>query len=174
MRSLNIIVILLGGHILLSCNLKTETKVTDVKLVSVTQTDGVPEPPLPPPPISNFMTLQEWLFKMCDTETPDKSIIAYNFGLFETENGYTIYLIGSKEYDKDDQDWATNNDFEPSLKYYPLPTSQYKNLEWEKVLERIKYQLKDFTKTEKFKNSFFAKAKAITTGFDDGDLIKIK
>jgi hypothetical protein len=174
MRPLNIIVILLVGHILLSCNSKTETKVTDVKLVSVTQTDSVPEPPPPPPPISNFMTLQEWLFKLCDTETPDKSIIAYNFGLFETENGYTIYLIGSKEYDKDDQDWATNNDFEPSLKYYPLPTSEYKNLKWEKVLERIKSQLKDFTKTDKFKNSFFAKAKAITTGFDDGDLIKIK
>lgn len=120
------------------------------------------------------MTLQDWLFELCDSEKPDKSVIAYNFGLFETEQGYTIYLTGSKEYDKDDPDWATNNDFEPAQKYYPLPTSEYKNVEWDKVLDKIKKQLQDFTNTEKFKNSFFAKAKAITTGFDDGDLIIVK
>jgi len=174
MRPINFIITFLAGHFLFACDSKTEIKVTDVKLVSVTQTDSIPEPPPPPPPISNFMTLQEWLFKLCDTEKPDKSIIAYNFGLFETEDGYTIYLIGSKEYDKDDQDWATNNDFEPSIKYYPLPTNEYKDLKWEKVLDKIKSQLKDFTKTDRFKNSFFAKAKAITTGFDDGDLVKVK
>jgi len=172
MRLVIIIAILSVGHIVLSCNGKAKTKVTDVELVSLTQTDSVPKPPLPP--ISNFMTLQEWLFKLCDTETPDKSIIAYNFGLFETEDGYTIYLIGSKEYDKNDQDWATNNDFEPSIKYYPLPTSEYKHLKWDKVLEKIKSELSVFTRTDKFRNSFFAKAKAITTGFDDGDLIKVK
>jgi hypothetical protein len=49
------------------------------------------------------MTLQAWLIHLCDTEHPDTSIIAYHFGLFETENGYTIYLIGSKEFDNDDE-----------------------------------------------------------------------
>jgi hypothetical protein len=174
MRSLNFIVLILFGHFILSCQSKTESKVTDVKLISVRQTDSASEPPPPPPPISNFMTLQDWLFRICDTEKPDKSIIAYNFGLFETGDGYTIYLIGSKEYDKRDADWALNNDFEPEIKNYPLPKNEYKNLKWEQVLDKIKSQLKAFAKTEKFHHSFFAKAKAITTGFDDGDLVNIK
>jgi hypothetical protein len=58
------------GHTLYSCNNNTEVKATDVKLVSIIQTDSNPElppPPPPPPPISNFMTFQEWLYKICDT-----------------------------------------------------------------------------------------------------------
>ena len=150
--------------------MKTKVKVTDITLDSLTNenTPGLP----PTTPI--FMTIQEWLFHLCDVEHPGKSIIAYNFGIFETENGYTIYLIGSKEFDKDDSDWAANNDFVPKSKYYPLPEKEYKGLKWEKVLDKVKVHLEDFTKTGKFKNSFFAKAKAITTGFDDGDLVRIK
>lgn len=174
MRSIIFMIVILVGSFTLACKNKKEEKAIEVKLISITQTDTSPELPPPPPPISNFMTLQEWLFRICVTEKPEKSIIAYNFGLFETENGYTIYLTGSKEYDKNDSDWATNNDFEPSITNYPLPSSEYKSLKWEQVLDKIKSQIKDFTKTDKFKNSFFAKAKAITTGFDDGDLIKIK
>jgi hypothetical protein len=41
-------------------------------------------------------------------------------------------------------------------------------------LEEIEAQLKYFLGTVRFKNSFFAKARAITTGFDDGDLVRIK
>ena len=119
------------------------------------------------------MTLENWLFDLCDTESPDKSIIAFNFGLFESEDGYTIYLIGSKEFDEDDPDWATNIDFEPEEKYFPLATEDYNHLKWEQVLQKIKTQLEDFSKTDKFKSSFFSKAKAITTGFDDGDLERI-
>lgn len=174
MQPLNLIVILIVGQFVLACNNEIKPKVKKVELVAVIQNDSAPEPPPPPPPISNFMTLQEWLSKICETEKPDKSVIAYNFGLFETENGYTIYLTGSKEYDEDDEDWVLNDDFKPSLNYYPLPAGEYKSLKWEQVLEKIRVQLKDFTKTNDFKNSFFSKAKAITTGFDDGDLVKIK
>jgi len=41
-------------------------------------------------------------------------------------------------------------------------------------LEKIKSQLEDFSKTDKFKSSFFSKAQAIIIGFDDGDLERIK
>jgi len=51
-----------------------------------------------------FMTLENWLLNICDTESPDKSIIGFNFGLFESEDGFTIYLTGSKEFDEDDPD----------------------------------------------------------------------
>jgi hypothetical protein len=38
----------------------------------------------PPPPdlTSNFETLQDWLYNICDTEQPEKSIATYHFGVF--------------------------------------------------------------------------------------------
>jgi hypothetical protein len=47
-------------------------------------------------------------------------------------------------------------------------------LEWKQVLNKIKSQLNEFVKTEKFKNSSLAKAKDITMRFDDDDLVKLK
>jgi hypothetical protein len=158
---------------ILACNNKSKVETTTVELVSIKHLDSPTIKP-PPQPSSVFMTLQDWLLKICDTENPGSSIIAYHFGIFETQIGYTVYLTGSKEFDKDDSDWVLNDDFEPVQKYCPLPPDEYKNLKWEQVLNRIKSQLKDFTKTEKFRKSFFSKAKAITTGFDDGDLVRIK
>jgi hypothetical protein len=69
---------------------------------------------------------------------------------------------------------ATKNDNDTSIKYYPLSKSDYKDLKWEQVMSKIKSQIKEFIKTEKFKKSSLAKAKAITMSFDDGDLIRIK
>ncbi|MBO9154935.1 hypothetical protein ACFOTA_22155 [Chitinophaga sp. GCM10012297] len=119
------------------------------------------------------ITLNDWLFQLCDTESPDTSIAAYHFGLFETAHGYEIYLIGSKEFDEEDSDWACNVDFEPVNKYFPLTQEEYRNVGWEKILERIISELSAFVRTEKFATSFFSKAEAVSTGFDDGDLVRI-
>ncbi|HEX6429818.1 MAG TPA: hypothetical protein VF008_19125 [Niastella sp.] len=122
----------------------------------------------------NDMTFNNWLTQICTTEKPEASIIAYNFGLLETGNGYTVYLIGSKLYDKEDTDWATEEDFVPALRYYALSPSDFKQLQFDVVQNKVKKMIKDFMKTDTYKKSFFAKAKAITIGFDDGDLEKIK
>jgi hypothetical protein len=119
------------------------------------------------------MTFYEWLSKICETEKPGQSIIAYNFGIFETEEGYTIYLTGSTEFDEEDSEWATNEDFTPQSKYFPL-SEDFSQLNWENALKKIELMLKDFVNSETYNHSFFSKAKAITTGFDDGDLILIR
>ncbi len=158
---------------MLACNRKTDVKAGKVKVKDVVIQQVVEEPEPPPPLwISHFKTLQEWLFKLCDTEKPGDLILTYNFGLFESKDHYTLVLTGSKQY-VEFQDSVTI-DFEPTNMYYTLPQSDYKNLKRELVLDRITAQLKKFTKTDKFKNSFFAKAKAITTDFNGEDLVKIK
>jgi hypothetical protein len=43
-----------------------------------------------------------------------------------------------------------------------------------KILNKIKSQIKEFIKEEKFKKSSLAKAEAITIRFDDGDKLKLK
>jgi len=120
------------------------------------------------------MTFRDWLFRLCETESPDHTIIAYHFGLFERENGFAIYLIGSSEFKIDDEDWAIRNDFEPADKYFMLSESRYEGLSSELALQAITEELSNFTKTENFRNSYFASAKAITAAFDTGDLILIK
>jgi hypothetical protein len=45
--------------------------------------------------------------------------------------------------------------------YFKLPENYFKNLNKQQLLDKLTSELKNFTATEKFKNSFFAKAKAI-------------
>ena len=119
------------------------------------------------------MGISEWIKNICQSESPDNSIIAYNFGLFKSEKGYVIYLIGSKAFDEEDQDWACNMDFEPNEKYLLLP-DEFQNQEWKEILNKVERQLKEITKAPTFNATFLSNAKAITTGFDDGDMIRIK
>ncbi|HET6768237.1 MAG TPA: hypothetical protein VFH08_12580, partial [Chitinophagaceae bacterium] len=142
--------------------------------VSMTETVRAPEPPPPSFSCSNSVTLQEWFFKLCDTEKSEKDVIAYNFGLFETGNCYAIHLVDSIAYEKDDQDAARQNERDTSVNYFPLSKTEYEAMEWKQVLDKIKSQLGEFVKTEKFKNSYFRKAQSITIRFDDGDLLRLK
>ena len=116
------------------------------------------------------MELVQWLTNICKSETPDKTIVAFYFGIYQTVEGYEMYLSGSKEYSDCDNDWASGSDFVPREKYLALDITQYKNLEWQDLLEKVKKELMDFKKTEMFESSFFNVAKAIAVGFDDGDL----
>ena len=51
------------------------------------------------------------------TDNPDKSIIAYNIGLMQTQNGYSSYFMGTKNYDENDSDWACDfGDYTPPKK----------------------------------------------------------
>jgi len=115
---------------------------------------------------------QKWLQGVCAVENPSSDIIAYNVGLFEGENGYTVYLTGSVEYDEDDSDWACNEDFTPEERYFVLPDST--DDEWEVAQDNVKKMLQLFIEEPAFKTSFLSKAKAITVGFDDGDLERVK
>lgn len=114
----------------------------------------------------------DWLDKIIKTEKPNDDIIAYWFGIVETTEGFETYLVGSKEFDEDDDDWACNTDFVPKNKY--LPIGQRDGDEWEQTIEEIKGYITDYILSPNFKNSFLEKAKAIATGFDDGDVIRVR
>jgi hypothetical protein len=119
-------------------------------------------------------TFTEWIEKINEIETVDNSIIGFNFGLFETTNGFEMYLIGSKTFDKDDVDWATNVDFEPKQKYFQFGKEFSADKDWQEILKISETLIFNYVSSEKFKTSIFANAKGITTGFDDGNLTIIK
>lgn len=117
---------------------------------------------------------QEWVAKINENEKIDNSIIAFNFGLFESEEGFTMYLNGSKIFDKDDDDWAANMDFEPKQKYFSFGMDFLKDKDWQNILKYSEYLVQTYIASELFKTSIFAQAKGIAVGFDDGNLTIIK
>jgi hypothetical protein len=118
----------------------------------------------------NKKELFAWLNNINLNSKPTNDVKAYWFGLFETPNGYTIYLTGSNTYDENDSDWACNVDFAPKEKYMELGLKGYK---WEDVLKIAIDLVKSFIESEDYKKHFISKADHIAIGFDDGDLIKI-
>lgn len=112
----------------------------------------------------------EWIDNINQEEIVDSSIIGFNFGLFETTDGYKMYLIGSKTFDKDDEDWATNVDFEPKQKYFKLGEEFSRDKDWQDVLKFSEKLVTNYVNSKYFQKSIFVKAYGITTGFDDGNL----
>lgn len=173
MKRINWIFLILIGNMYANCGGKSEAKHATVKeqakinnKVSKVEVSEEVDEVEPPPPIlaSNFKNLQAWLNQICDSEKTQKSISTFNFGLFESVDNYTIFLVGLNEYDTE-QSSVSRIEFKPSNMYFRLPKKEYENLNRKQVVARLTLQLKDFTKTKKFKTSFFAKAKSITTDF---------
>ncbi len=113
-----------------------------------------------------------WLNEILMNEQPSEDIIAYNFGIYEVKNGSQIYLAGFKEYNPEDEDWATGlGDFQPKNQIFK---KLIKDKNWELIQKKVVELINNFLQTSAYENSFLSKAIAITTGFDDGNLIKLK
>jgi len=115
-----------------------------------------------------------WLERVCKKEKPPSSVIAYNIGLFESTDGYSAYLIGADDFSEDESDWACDETFTPKERYFSLPSKEFKGTEWQTVVKTVSRAAKTFLTTPAAKSSFLKKAKAITVGFDDGDLVRVK
>ena len=81
---------------------------------------------------SRFQTaFAAWLRRVCSTENPPKSVVAYNIGLFETPDGFSAYLIGADQYDESNNDWACRPSFTPRERYFRIPSREFER--WEQV-----------------------------------------
>ena len=104
---------------------------------------------------------------------PPVDIIAFNLGLFQSDQGYMMYIVGAFEYTEDDDDWACIEPPKKSNRYLKL-TQELQSLSWESILDFIKNALYELESERSFDNTILKHATAITTGFDDGELIKIR
>lgn len=104
---------------------------------------------------------------------PSSTTIAFNIGVFESEEGFTMYLVSSNVYSNIDDDWACIDPPIESYKYLVLPDN-FQNKHWSEVLEICKNILIQLEKTGSLNKTLLKNAKFITTGFDDGELVKIR
>lgn len=104
---------------------------------------------------------------------PPKEVVAFNFGIFENETGYTMYLVGCFEYDESDDDWASVELPKESHRYFNIPLA-VKTKKWDFILNYCSNLLLELEKEGRLNIPLLENAIAMTTGFDDGDLIKIR
>lgn len=121
---------------------------------------------------SDIPTFENWLKELSSSNEFREEIKALNFGLFEMESGYGIYLIGSKYYDSENENWATNEDFVPNNKYYYF--NQTEKLKWNEFELIVTERISNFLNEQINSNSIFNSVDHITIGFDDGNLNTIK
>jgi len=114
-----------------------------------------------------------WINRIDDSEQIPQVIKAFNFGIIETKNDYQTYLVGTNNYDLENDDWACEEDFTPKEKYLSLGTDS-KKWNWEEIQSIVETGIEQFIETQISPLTFIHKAEYLTIGFDGGDLKKIK
>lgn len=113
--------------------------------------------------------IKDWLGRVTASKDVGEGVLAFNVGLFQSERGYCAYLVGSKRFSEVDHDWACEEAYTPEERYLELTACPGES--WEAVLALTLRAAKEFIAENPL--SFLAKAKAVTVGFDDGDLTRI-
>lgn len=120
-----------------------------------------------------FADFSGWLERVGKNSPPPQGIVAYNFGLFEGADGFTVYLVGSCVYDPEADEWACSEDYVPAEKYFTLPKNSAASGDWQSVRREVASLVRRFLESPKSNNSFLGSSAPITVGFDDGDLERV-
>lgn len=100
--------------------------------------------------------IKRWIVNIDKTEELPSDIVALSFNLYEP---YGLEMVGSSWFDEKDEDWACDEDFEPTQRSCP---------DLEIVVVILKDLIKELTDLKLFK------VEHIAIGFVDGNLTIVK
>ena len=118
--------------------------------------------------------LAAWLARAFESSPPPRGIVAYYVGLFESPDGCTAYLTGSREFDPEDDEWACNDDYAPDEKYFALPERINGPRDCRRVERRVVRAVETFLAAPENAGSFLNRASAVAVGFDGDDLVRVR
>ena len=110
-----------------------------------------------------------WLNQIENDAIVPQEIIALNFGIYETEKGYCVYLVGAREYDATDDSWAEETENVPYDFFLEIET----HCSWNAFQEQIMCVLTDELNQRVKNPSSPFYDKIITTGFDEASLTRL-
>lgn len=117
---------------------------------------------------SPFKTIEEWLVHICKTNDPQENIADCMFVFMFLSWGNVLSVDGYNEVKIDNHTTARRIVFKPiSNKNFALPNDEFGNLSQEQLRERVINELKNFTSTITFQNSFLSKATKVRTNSND-------
>ena len=118
-----------------------------------------------------FDEVSEWLDDVLEDVSDmgiPTEVIAFGFNLYDDgDDNWSMELIGTSEFDTDDEDWLCNEvtDFDTR----DDPFQWYKKATWEEILNDITCLLDRYLKSGKYADVLKAKS-GIGAGFVDGDV----
>lgn len=120
--------------------------------------------------IRNEKEFGEWLDEQLDTEIPEE-IIAFNINIYESP--FSVEVVGSSEFDLDDDDWACNEDWIPKIRMNPMSDELFGS-SWDEAQENIMIMAKSYLESSLKNVNKLKSAKAFALGFVDGNLSYVK
>jgi len=115
-----------------------------------------------------YKEFSKWIDKHLEKEIP-KEIIAINFNLYEgSGNTYDVEVIGSNEFDENNEDWACAESFTTRDDLFRI--NRTKDIsEWEHGLEYIKDMVNKYLSEGRHLNKLKV-YQAVGIGFVDGNI----
>ena len=93
--------------------------------------------------IHNLEEFISWIDQQLNENIPNE-IIAFNINIYESP--FNIEIVGSNEFDLEDEDWACNEDWTPENRHVSVSNSLFGN-SWESAQENITSMTKQYLKT---------------------------
>ena len=120
--------------------------------------------------IQNEMDFSRWLDSQLNVEIPAE-VIAFNINVYESP--FIVEIVGSNEFDAEDEDWACNEDWVPRVRSIEVSNEFFGN-SWEVAEQNIVKMARSFFRSSYINASKLKQAKAFAVGFVDGNLNLIK
>lgn len=112
-----------------------------------------------------YRKIEKWLNEIISAELPEE-IVALNFNLYQdSDNEWSLELVGTESFDKEDEDWTCDEIF--TTRDNTLAWSE--EAEWEEILEEIIENLKEYLERGKYAD-LLKEYQGIGVGFVDGDI----
>ena len=107
----------------------------------------------------------DWMDNILQEEFPEDTV-AICFNLYECEeNMWSMELVGTDEFDEDDDDWAC----EEIIAFRKNPFVFEFSADWEEILEITKRMIEQYLEEGVYSDKFCS-YEAVAAGFVDGDL----
>jgi hypothetical protein len=118
-----------------------------------------------------FDEISEWLDDVLedisDTGIPN-AVIAFGFNLYDNgDDNWSMELIGTSEFDTDDEDWLCNEVTDFATRDNPFQWC--KKAEWDEILNDVTCFLKRYLESGKYADVLKAKS-GVGVGFVDGNI----
>ena len=112
----------------------------------------------------------EWLTLAFGDGFPD-DILAFCFNLNDRGDAglFSVELIGSDEFDAENDDWACSEIWSPAIRKIKIPL-EFSGEDWRSCLEAITGLLKRILASKSNAAKILKSRRAIAVGFVDGDL----
>lgn len=115
-----------------------------------------------------YMEFEKWLDRVVEENRPiDATALCFNL-YEESDYHWSIQLIGSSEFDEDDEDWACDEVFSTGEDLFTWKH----DTGWEEILDIAIDMIRKYLEEGKYADELKS-FEAVATGFVDGDITVI-